>query len=102
MIMSAASVRRPSSRSKSHESSASSKIYGPLRQDSQHLLDPDGRLNASDGAALVRSAAGTTQPATAFNQRSEAEWCQALADTEERFRDLHHRIKNSLQLLCSL
>jgi two-component sensor histidine kinase len=44
----------------------------------------------------------TSLPDPAASQRSDAEWRQALADKDERFRDLHHRVKNSLQILSSL
>jgi two-component sensor histidine kinase len=47
-------------------------------------------------------AADTMSSNAASRERTEAEWRQALADKDERFRDLHHRVKNSLQLISSL
>ena len=48
------------------------------------------------------SSAGHGKPDGPGKQRTEAEFRQALADKDERFRDLHHRMKNSLQMISSL
>ena len=34
--------------------------------------------------------------------RGEAEWRQIIAEKEEQLQDLHHRVKNSLQMISSL
>lgn len=53
------------------------------------MQDPNtGRTNAAAGAAA--------------RERTDAEWRQALADKDERLQDLHHRVKNCLQIISSL
>jgi two-component sensor histidine kinase len=103
MFTSADSVRPcPSSRTSSQDALALSKISGSRRGSSQSLTVPDGGPNASDEAALIHAEARGSRPKHASNQRSESEWRQELADKDERFRDLHHRVKNNLQLFSSL
>jgi two-component sensor histidine kinase len=102
MFTSADSTRpRLTSRISLSKALAGARFFEPCERGSQHRAVTDAGANDRDEGAPIQMQ-GTSPLHIAAPHRSDAEWRQALADKDERFRDLHHRVKNSLQLLSSL
>ena len=70
-----------------------------IEQRAMHVKDPDGRLVGIE--AIARDVTDRKQLEERLNQGT-IELRRSLAETTTLLKEVHHRVKNNLQIICSL